>query len=61
MTDKADQSKHTPNECPRYDTKKSDGEVPVMLKLWGMPITPLPLSCRPSPGVVAPDRTLYVG
>ena len=25
-----------PNECPRYDTKQSDGEVPVMLELWGM-------------------------
>ena len=22
------------NECPRYDTKLSDGEVPVMLELW---------------------------
>ena len=21
----------TPNECPGYDTKQSDGEVPVML------------------------------
>ena len=25
-----------PNECPRYDTKQSDGEVPAMLELWGM-------------------------
>ena len=24
------------NVCPRYDTKQSDGEVPVMLELWGM-------------------------
>ena len=30
-----------PNECPRYDTKQSDGEVPVMLGLWGMQTTPL--------------------
>ena len=22
-----------PNECPIYDTKQSDGEVPVMLEL----------------------------
>ena len=22
-----------PNECSRYDTKQSDGEVPVMLEL----------------------------
>ena len=29
-----------PNECPRYDTKQSDGEVPVMLELWecGVPL-----------------------
>ena len=24
---------HPPNECPGYDTKQSDGEVPVMLEL----------------------------
>ena len=24
------------NECPGYDTKQSHGEVPVMLKLWGI-------------------------
>ncbi len=24
------------NECPAYDTKQSDGEVPVMLELWGI-------------------------
>ena len=28
------------NECPRYDTKQSDGKVPVMLELWGMRSTP---------------------
>ena len=28
--------KTLPNECPGYDTKQSDGEVPVMLELWGM-------------------------
>ena len=26
----------SPNECPGYDTKQSDSEVPVMLELWGM-------------------------
>ena len=26
-------------ECPRYDSKQSDGEVAVMLKLWGMQST----------------------
>ena len=29
------------NECPGYDTKQSDGEVPFMLGLWGMRSTPL--------------------
>ena len=24
------------NECPRYDTKQSDGETPSMLELSGM-------------------------
>ena len=39
----------TPNECPGYDTKQSNGEVPVMLELWGMqsshslPSLPAPL------------------
>ena len=27
------------NECPGYDTKQSDGEVPMMLGLWGMQST----------------------
>ena len=25
----------TPQRCPEYDTDPSDGEVPVMLELWG--------------------------
>ena len=29
-----------PNECPGYDTKQSDVEVPAMLELWGMQSTP---------------------
>ena len=28
------------NECPGYDTKQSDGEVPLMLELQGMQSTP---------------------
>ena len=36
------------NECPGYDTKQSDGEVPVMLELLGMWNTPsLPLLSGP--------------
>ena len=27
---------HTLNECPGYNNKQSDGEVPVLLELWGM-------------------------
>ena len=48
------------NECPRYDTKQSDVEIPVMLGLWGMWSTPsLPLLPGPLwPGVVASDRAL---
>ena len=45
-------------ECQGYDTKQSDGEVPVMLELWGMQNTPL-LLLLPGPlwhGVVAPDK-----
>ena len=43
-----------------YDTKESDGEAPVMLKLWGMrsthslPLVPGPLC----PGLVALHRVL---
>ena len=46
------------NVCPGYDTKQPDGEVPVMLELWGMrsvhslPSFPGPLW----PGGVAPDK-----
>ena len=49
-----------PNECPVYDTKQSDGEVPVMLELWGIWSTPsLPLSPGPLwPDMVVPDRVL---
>ena len=52
-----------PNESPGYDTKQSDGEVPLMLELWGMQSTPL-LPSLPGPlwpGVVAPDRVLSMG
>ena len=31
----------TSNECPGYDIKQSDSEVPIMLELWGMWSTPL--------------------
>ena len=46
------------NECPVYDTKQSDGEVPVMLELSGMRSAPsLPSLPGPLwPGVIAPDR-----
>ena len=48
----------TPNKCPGYDTKQSDGEVPVVLELWRMRSTPLlPLLPGPLwPGVVAPGK-----
>ena len=31
----------SPNECPDYDIKQSDGEAPVMKELWGMQGAPL--------------------
>ena len=51
---------HPHNECPGYDTKQSDGEVPVILELWGMQSNPS-LRSLPDPlwpRVVAPDRVL---
>ena len=47
-----------PNECPEYDTKQFNGEIPVMPELWRIRSTPLlPLLPGPLwPGVVAPDR-----
>ena len=51
-------SKPHPNECAGYDTKQTDGEVPVMLELWGMGSTPsLPSLPDPLwPWVIAPDK-----
>ena len=53
----------TNNEYPRYDTKQSDGEAPVILELLGIQNIPsLPLLPGPFwPEVVAPDRILSVG
>ena len=48
------------DKCPGYETKQSDGEVPVMLGHWGMqsnpslPLLPVPLWL----GMVAPDKAL---
>ena len=52
-----------PNECPGYDTKQSDGEVPVMLEIWGMQSIPSLPSLPGSlwPGVVALDKVLSMG
>ena len=51
------------NKCPGYDTKQSDGEVPVILELWRMRSTlSLPLLPRPLwPEMVAPDRVPSMG
>ena len=48
----------SPNDFPGYDTKQSDGEVPVMLELQGMQSTPsLPsLPATFWPRAVAPYR-----
>ena len=57
------EGKTPPNKCPGYDKKQSDGEVPVMLELWGMRSTPSLSSLWGPlwPGVVAPDRALSMG
>ena len=53
----------TPQKCPGYDTKQSDGEAQAVLELWGMRSTSS-LTSLPGPlwpGVVAPDRALSMG
>ena len=50
-----------PNECPGYDTKQSDGEVPAMVEPRGMQSTPSLPSLQGPLGVVAPDRALSIG
>ena len=50
----------TTNECPGYDIKQSDGEVPVMLKLLRMQGTSS-FSCLHWPKVVTLDRVLSMG
>ena len=55
--------KTTPNEYPGYDSKQSDGEVPVIGEIWGM-LSTSPLWSIPGPvwpGVVTPDRVLSMG
>ena len=51
------------DECPRYDTKQSDSEAPVMLELWRIRSTSL-LPSLPGPlwpGMVATHRFLSIG
>ena len=48
--------KSLPSECPRYDTKQSDDEVPEMLELWGMWITPF----LPSFPVYSHNKYAYI-
>ena len=57
------EGKDSPNECPGYGTKQSDGEATVMLELWGMQSTPsLPSLPGPLwPRVITPNRVLSIG
>ena len=48
-------------KCPGYNTKQSDGEVPVMLGLWGMQTISSLLPGSLWLGMVAPDRALSMG
>ena len=55
--------KTLPTSVLSYDTKQSDGEVPILRELWGMQHTSS-LQLLPGPlwsGVVAPDRILSLG
>ena len=57
------EGKHCLNECYGNDTKQSDGEIPVVLELWGIQSIPF-LKSPPKPlsaGVVAHDRVLCLG
>ena len=50
------------NDCPVYDSKYTNGEVPGMLELWRMQNTSL-LPSLPGllwPWVVAPDSVLFM-
>ena len=62
-TKKPKQTKTSHNEYPGYDTKQSDGEVPVMLVLWRMQSTPslLLLSGPFGPGMVALGKAQSMG
>ena len=53
----------TLNECPGFDTKQSNGDLPMTLGLWGMrSISSLSLLPGPlRPGMLAPDRALSMG
>ena len=54
---------YSPNECPEYDIKQSDGIVSIMPEFWETQSTPL-LSSLPGrlrPEVVALDRALSTG
>ena len=53
----------SPNKCPGYDTKQSDGDAPLMLELWGMLSTPsFPSLSDPLwGGVLVTDRVQYMG
>ena len=48
-----------PNECPVYDIEQYDGEVPVMLRLWGKVEHPF-IAIAPR-FTLAPDRALSMG
>ena len=55
--------RHPADEYPGYNIKQSDGEVPVKLEFGGMRST-LSLPSLPGPllpGMVAPDRALFMG
>ena len=63
LTAPLQKGKTPPQRVSWYDSKQSNGEVTVMLGVWGIQSTPsLPSLPIPLwPGVVAPDRALSMG
>ena len=59
----SEEEKDSPNKCPRYDTKKSDGKASLIVNLWGIRSTTLLPILFGSlwPRVKAPDRILSRG
>ena len=57
-TSEEDNTPHPTNDCRGYNIKQSDGEVPLILELWGMRSTASLTSLPGTPAVLVPYRVL---